>query len=536
MDSLSFSPFLSPRHQLEAQAQIIASLTAQLTDSGKDIRERDNKIVHQNARIDYLSQRVEQLEHMIRQANDRQFGVSSEQLPEQGRLFDEAEAEAAIEEAADTEADQIEVPAHTRQKTRKPAIPDNLPVVRVEHDLDEQEKACACCGGERHRIGEDSSRQLDIVPARAQVIEHVRFKYACRHCDDAGVETARAPIQPIPGSIASPGTLAWVVTSKYCDGLPLYRLSSILERGQLDISRATLSHWVIRAAELITPYYQLLHRKLVAQSVLHADETRLQVLSEPGKPATSKSYMWAYRTGIHSSHPMVLMDYQPGRGFEYPERFLKGFRGYLHTDGYAVYDKLPDVRRVACWAHARRKFHEANKLLPKAGQRKGSAFYALNEIQKLYGVEKALAGKPLPERQQIREEKARPVLDKFHDWLCRQQSRHLPKSPLGRAINYCLDQWPALMRYLEQGDLAIDNNVIERDIRPFAIGRKNWLFSQSQNGARSSAMLYSLALTARANALDPYQYFRKLFTELPNTPYEDWEQLMPWMLAEGQMG
>ncbi len=459
-----------------------------------------------------------------------QFGSSSEKHPAQDDLFNEAETCEAIEEIAEEPATEI-IEGYPRKKPGRKPLPKDLPRERIIHDLDEADKVCECCGGELHPVGEEISEQLDIIPAKVRVLQHVKLKYGCRGCEE-GVTTAKAPKQPIPGSIASPNTLAYVVTAKYCDALPLYRQSVIFGRFGVDISRSTLSHWMIKSAELLKPLYQAMHQHLLTEPILHADETTVQVLKELDRVAQTKSYMWLYRSGARSPHPLVLFEYQPGRGQCHPQQFLAGFSGYLQVDGYAAYNTLENIAPVGCWAHARRKFDEAVKLIPKAKQKAGKGMVAITTIQKLYRIEKQIKDLDTDARKAVRQEQSLPILMGFKQWLEKSEAQGLPKSKMGTAIGYCLNQWPKLMRYLDDGDLAIDNNIAERDIRPFTTGRKNWMFSNTPRGANSSAILYSIVLTARANNLNPYRYLQALFERLPNLDADDdLSGMMPWNIV-----
>jgi transposase len=381
-----------------------------------------------------------------------------------------------------------------------------------------------------HVCGSEISEQLKIIPARISVIRHKCTKYACRNCEQTAetsrVVTASKPKQPIPQSIASPEALAAVTTAKYCDALPLYRQAEILERGGLEISRSTLANWCIKGGELLKPLWLAMKKHLLSQTLVCADETPLQVLDEPGRKATSKSYMWVYRCSEFSEQPVVLYDYRPGRGQAHPQSFLEGYSGLLLCDGYSVYETLDDVLLAGCWAHVRRKFKDAEKAQPK---KNGRVQVALSYISKLYKIETSVKTATAEQRLAARQEKARPVLHAFKAWLDKAAEAVLPKSLLGKAISYTLNQWSKLQTYLQYGEVSIDNNVTERDIRPFTTGRKNWLFAQSVEGAESSAILYSLVMTCRANDINPYFYFRHLFTELPNREKGgDLSDLMPW--------
>lgn len=482
-----------------------------------------------------LQARVDFLEEQFRLAQLKRFAPSSEKYGAQGCLFNEAEQDVAtFTSAADDEADQG--PKTTPKKRGRKPLPAHLPRKRVEHDLPESEKVCHCCQGALHRMGEETSEQLDIIPATVQVLQHVRFKYACRQCDRHGeaskIVTSPMPAQPIPGSIASPATVATVLTAKYADGMPMYRLHDALLRSEVDVARTTLSQWAIKSGLLFAPLYEAMRQVLLACPVIHGDETRVQVLKENGRSAQSQSYMWVYRTALGSEQPVVLFDYQPGRGHEHPERFLGGFGGTVMTDGYAAWRMLKGRAHLGCMAHVRRRFDEALKAQKTPT---GRAKEALALIGKLYHIEKIAQGKPpdgmtvVEHSYQLRQVLSRPILDNLHAWLLRHQGEVVPKSLIGKAIHYALGQWRYLYGYIDDGRFPIDNNLIERDIRPFTIGRKAWLFSNSVAGADASAVIYSLMLTCRACAVEPYTYLLHILTELPRRqPGDDVSDLLPF--------
>lgn len=329
----------------------------------------------------------------------------------------------------------------------------------------------------------------------------------------------------IPKSMGSADAFAAVVTAKYVDALPLYRQVDILNRSGITMSRATLANWCVQLGNKIQPIIDAMKDKLLQETLICADETTVQVLREEDKKAQSKSYMWVYRSGEFTQNPVVIYDYQPSRAGACVRDFLTGYSGYLLSDGYSAYDTLEEVTQAACMAHARRKFTDAQKASPS--KKVGKPEKALNYIGKLYGIEKQAKGLSGVERQALRRQKAEPILNEFKAWLDEQNV--LPKGKLGQAISYTLNQWPKLLTYLEDGDISIDNNVTERDIRPFTTGRKNWMFSTSVDGAKASANLYSLVMTCRANDINPYYYFQHLFTELPTrTLSDDMSDLMPW--------
>ena len=492
--------------------------------------------------IGALQQRVSFLEDQFRLAQLKRFAPSSEKLGAQGCLFNEAEQD-AIAFPESEELDGADTPKSPSKKRGRRALPAHLPRKRVEHDLAEAEKVCACCQGALHRMGEETSEQLDIIPATVQVLQHVRFKYACRQCDRHGesskIITSPMPAQPIPGSNASAGTVATVLTAKYADGMPLYRQHDWLLRGEVDVARGTLAQWCIKAGVLLTPLYAALRQELLTSAFIHGDETKLQVLNEAGRKAQNISYMWVYRTALCHERQVVLFEYQPGRGHDHPERFLLGYEGAVMTDGYAAWRMLPGMKHLGCMAHARRKFDEALKAQKNPS---GRAKEALDMIGKLYHIESTVMRKPPPagstvveETYRWRQEKSRPILDALHAWLVKNQTEVMPQSLIGKAISYALGQWLYLYRYIDDGRAPIDNNLIERDIRPFTIGRKNWLFSSSVAGADASAVIYSLMLTCRACGIEPYAYLRHVLTELPQRQAgADVTDLLPFNFAAAE--
>ncbi len=475
----------------------------------------------------YQSQ-LEALYEQIRLLRHQRFGPSSEKAdPGQQDLFNEAEA--AVEESA-FEVEPAKAVSKPRKKPGRKPLPATLPRVEVVHDLPEAEKVCALDGTPLKAIGDEVSEQLDIVPARVQVIRHIRRKYACPGCQQT-VKTAGLPPQPIPKSVASPGLLAQIAVSKYQDGLPLYRQEAILNRIGVDLPRATLAHWMIRMGDAIQPLINLLRERLLSYDLIQIDETTVQVLKEPGKPATSKSYIWVQKGGPPDL-PVILFDYDPSRSQQVPLRLLEGFQGYVQTDGYEGYAAvcaMPDIIQVGCFAHARRKFDEAVKAQGKGEKAKaGKATKGLVYIQKLYRIETLIKHEPPEIRLQVREQEAKPLLAKIRAWLDQSLPTTPPSSAVGKALQYLHNLWDKLIRYCDDGRLNIDNNPIERAIRPFVTGRKNWLFSDTVKGAKASANLYSLIETAKANGLEPYHYLHHIFKEIPAAQsLEDFEALLP---------
>ena len=480
------------------------------------------------------------LEEKIRLLLHKRFGSSSEVAasPNQLRLvFDEAEqlqAESVNESVTDAH-DSTETLTYSRKKPGRKAIPDDLPRLVITHELPEAERWCGC-GGERHVIGEVISEQLDIIPAQVRVIRHARKKYACRRCED-GIKTAPLPPQPLPKSKASPGLLAFLITAKFADALPLYRQSVIFKRYGVNLPRQTLANWVIGCSTLVQPLLNLLQDTVLSGDALNMDETTVQVLKEVGRTAQHKSYMWV-RVGGKAQQRVVLFHYAPSRGGEVARELLEGYQGYLQTDDYAAYHRSgqqPGVIHQGCMAHARRKFVDAQKaaksgLSAKNKPKAGKTEVALGYFSQLYALEKRIKHLPDEARYEYRQKEALPILEAFRAWLDDALlSRVLPKGLLGKALSYLDKNWPGLTRYTEAGYLLIDNNAAENAIRPFVIGRKNWLFSYSPAGAQSSAVLYSLIETAKANQLEPYHYLKRVFTELPAArTLEQVEALLPW--------
>jgi len=341
------------------------------------------------------------------------------------------------------------------------------------------------------------------------------------------VVAAPKPERAFVGSIASPSVVAHIIEEKYVMGVPLYRQEKQWARRGVNLSRQNMANWVIHAADnWFEPIYNRMKECLLEENIIHADETGLQVLQEPGKKAESKSYMWLYRSGRYGPGA-VLYEYQPSRAAEHPIRFLSGFSGYLISDGYAAYGRLPDVTNAGCWAHARRKSDEAIKAAGGKGKNP-KAKEGLNFCGKLYGIEKELADVLPEKRHEERLLHSKPVLEAFLVWLKETKEISLPQSHLGKAIDYCLKQWESLNTFLSDGHLEIDNNRAERSIRPFVMARKNFMFCNTPKGAKSSAITFSLIESAKENGLNPYEYLKHLLEELPNASTKEMDKFLPW--------
>ncbi|HGT3364540.1 TPA: IS66 family transposase, partial [Pseudomonas aeruginosa] len=420
-----------------------------------------------------------------------------------------------------------EVVAPVKRRGKRKPLPVELPRVDIVHELPEHELTCPC-GCRKQAIGEETSEQLDIIPMQVRVIRHIRKTYACKACETAPV-TADKPAQLIEKSMASPSVLAMLLTTKYADGIPLYRFEKMLSRHGLDISRQTLARWVIQCGEQLQPLLNLMRDQLLGYPVLHCDETRLQVLHEPGRDPTAQSWMWV-QAGGPPQQPVVLFDYSTSRAQEVPLRLLAGFSGYLMTDDYAGYNAVAvqdGIERLGCWAHARRRFIDAQKVQPKG--KVGRADMTLNLINKLYGIERDHQDSSDLERHAARQQRSLPILGQLKAWLDKTQPQVSAQNALGKAVNYLASNWSKLVRYVEGGHLPIDNNRAENAIRPFVIGRKNWLFSDTPKGARASAQIYSLIETAKANGQEPYAWLRHVLERLPTaSSVEDYDALLPW--------
>jgi len=508
----------------EQLRQIIAGLQSTVAEKDELLAEQGNLLDEKDVHIDEWKSKYQSILEQFRLAQQRQFGKSGETANQLGLFNEGEEIDAAA--ADDTEPD-TETITYTRQKPKRKPLPDHLPRETIVHDI--EDKTCDCCGNDMHRIGEETSEQLEFIPAQVKVIEHVRPKYGCRHCEqqgtEVGIKIAPVPKSPIPKSVATASLLAHVITSKYQYALPLYRQEQMFRQFDIDLNRKTLAGWMMRCGELLEPLYQRLKADLLKQSVIQADETPVQVLKED----KHRCYMWVYCTGGDSPTDtgppnIVLYDYQASRRGQCVRDYLDGFKGYLQVDGYAAYDQT-DAILVGCWAHARRKFVEAKKAQPKG--KSGRADWAISHIQKLYRVETEIKDLDPADKRQTRQERARPLLDEFKAWLDRSANQVPPKTALGKAVAYTLGQWEKLARYLEDGNLQIDNNRVERAVKPFVIGRKNWMFSNTPNGARASAMLYSVIETIKANGLQPYDYLCYTLQAIAENP-NDVDRLLPW--------
>ncbi|MBA2653558.1 MAG: IS66 family transposase [Gammaproteobacteria bacterium] len=481
--------------------------------------------------IDLLKRQSEQIKTLteyLALARQRQFGTKSEKFnANQLNFFDEAVLPKNPEIILQAE-DEICVASFVRKKSPgRKALPSDLPRETIVYDLPEEEKICTCGCALTH-IFDDKSEQLEIIQPKIYVIQHVRKKYACRECEET-IKTAPYPKQPIPRSIAAPGLLSHVLVSKFQDHLPLYRQEQILRRIGVDIPRATLSLWVIRCAELLKPLTKFLHKYIMSYDVAYSDETTLQVLKEPNKTVQSKKYMWLFAGGSPDKFAFYY-HYHPDRSHTVPKEFFADYKGYLHCDGFPGYETLAtknnNITLSGCMYHARRKFVEVAKL---SKNKDSVSMTVVNYIGQLSKIEEEIKELTAEKKLAEREEKAKPVLDELYEYLVNKAPYIPPKSSLGQAVSYTLNQWPKLLIYLKDGRLENNNNRMERAIKPFVIGRKGWLFADSVAGANAASIIYSFVETCKWHGIEPYDWFKYVLKTLPLcSEHDDLELLLPF--------
>lgn len=473
---------------------------------------------------------IQQLKEQIATLNRKIFGTSSEQSKPQSLDVDMGEQAPST----DTKLQSAKILKLSPKNSGRKPLPPELPRETVIYTLPEEEQSCPCCNNRLCKCDEEIIERISVIPEHYRVIRHVQTKYVCRACEKFTL--ARAPKSMIPGSsYGSPEFLANVAVKRYQYGLPYYRQEQIFNSAGLPFNRTTLANLIISCADKLTPLYELLKEELLSQSVIHADETTFQVLKEPGRKADSTSFIWLYRSVKNELRPVVLFDYQETREGKHPKKFLTGnsehiFNGYLCVDGYSGYNNISNVERIGCMAHVRRKFDTALKALPSNAEG-AHAQHAIEMIGKLYGIERHISDEPPDKKYLIRQNQSIPILKEIKAWLDDMNPKVLPRSLLGKAINYALAQWHAVSRYVEDGRLAIDNNISEREIKSLVIGRKNWLFADSVDGAYSNAVMYSLVNSAKANGLDPHKYLYHLFEKMPYaTTIDEIGKLLPWSI------
>lgn len=455
------------------------------------------------------------------------YGSSAEKIAEdygQLNLFNEAELERQPLEP-EPKLEEITYKRRKSKKRNQEKIYGDLPIEEIVYDIPEEEKICEKCGSDMSFMKYEIRKELKIVPAKVSVVEHKKAVYVCKNCDKNGIEanfkTAKGVPALIEKSLASPSMLAYIMNQKFTNAMPLYRQEQEFKRMGVNLTRQTMANWMIKGANLLRPIYEEMRRELVSKQFLHADETPLEVLNEPGKEPSAKSYMWVYKTGQFEGNPIVLYDYEVGRSGEFAKKFLSGFSGYLHCDGWTGYDKVGNAKRCGCWAHLRRYFLNALEVQEDKTDYSTIAGQGFLMIQEIFALEKVDPKKPgekrkytLEETAEIREKKSPDKVKEFFEFCEENQGRTLPKSMTGRAITYALNQRATLEAFLENPKIELTNNSAERAIKPFVIGRKNWLFCNTPDGAKASAIIYSIIETAKANNLNPQAYLEQIFEKL----------------------
>jgi transposase len=502
--------------------------------SEKEFNELKNINKALETRILELEALVKQYEEQLRLSKHRQFGASSEKTSgwEQLGIFNEPENE-ADKKLPEPTLEEITYVRKKRVGKREEDLAD-LPVEVVEHTIPDEEQVCPQCGEPMHFMKYNTRREVIIIPAQAKVIEHKSAVYSCRNCEktsDSSVPiiTSPSPESLIKGSLASASIVAYIMTQKFVNAMPLYRQEKDFLRNGFILSRQTMANWSIYCAEnWLRPIYTLLIAFLIKFDIIQADETVLQVLHEPGKSANTNSYMWLYRTSASSEHPIAIYEYQPTRSSSHPKKFLENFSGYLLCDGYSGYHNLPEnIIIVGCLGHARRKFDEALKIIPKEQQETSATKIGFDFCNQLFIFEREFKDLDPQARYEKRIEKSLPIAKSLFEWA-ESIGGVLPKSALGKAINYLIAQKKYLMNVFLDGRLEISNNLAERTIKPFVIGRKNWLFCNTQKGANASSVIYSILETAIENGLKPYEYMKFLLETIPNTNTSKLVDLLPW--------
>ena len=484
----------------------------------------------QSEQINRLTNEISYLKEKIDYLLRDKFSSKSEKFSNQPSLFNQTDLETV---KVEDDPKEIKI-SYVKRKGGRTKPPESLPHIRVEHDINEKEKVCRC-GCNMVCIKEIITHQYDVIPAEFRVIQNVRLVYSCGSKCGAKLKTAPVALSVLPRHQVTPSFLATIGVQKFEDGLPLTRQAKIFKnRFGVQFTDTTLSNWMIKASELcLTPLIEKMNTLMIESDYIQADETTLQVLKEENKKATSKSYLWL-RVNKDEDKKIVLMNYSSNRGSNTASSLLKGFKGYLQTDGYPGYDpiaKKDGITQLGCWAHGRRRFADIIKSGESCVESKNIAKEIISLISKLYKVEKEIKTLPPDIKQKRREEESKPVIDEIDKWL----ERHITKAneyggKLKTAVNYLYRQFPKLIIYLEDGRLDIDNNRVENHVRPIAIGRKNWLFATSTKGANCLANWYSIIESAKINNLDPYRYLCYVFTMFPVYNYEnrDIDSLLPW--------
>lgn len=502
---------------------------------------KDAYIEHLENTIKDLQNQVNNLTEMVMLLRKEKFGPSSEKTPKQVEgqlsLFNEAEVEA---DASIQEPVSKEVKGYVRKnpRTKREELIKDLPVREILCETAENEQYCEHCNSKLKPLGREVVREeLEYIPAKLQIVRYVRMAYECprcKHTEHPFIKKALAPTSLMNHSLASPSSVANVMYQKYVNSVPLYRQEKDWERMGISLSRATMANWVIRCSQdYLIPVVEHLRKELLKHDIVHCDETPVQVLREEGKKPQTKSYMWLYRTGDDGKPPVILYDYQPSRNGDHAAVFLKDFNGFVHSDGYSGYNKLTGIIRCGCWAHLRRKFIEAIPKKTASDAPLTNAEIGRDYCNQLFEIERDLKHLSPEERKFKRLELEKPILEAFWCWL--ENLNVLNGSALGKAVTYAKNQKKYMENYLLDGRCSISNNAAENAIRPFTVGRKNWLFADTPKGASASAAVYSIIETAKENGLHIYTYLEYLLLYMPDTDWrnhpESLDDLMPWSEA-----
>ena len=522
------------------QLEELKTKYCELEDENSNLASKNTYLEEKNTYLEdkntELAKLVAYYEECFRLNQHRNFGRSSEKADADSRqmilIFDEAENEAQAKKPEPS----VEEITYTRKRRRctggKEDDFETLPVERVFHSIPEEERICPECGDTMHIMGHEKRRELEIIPAQVKIVEHEQEVYSCRRCERENIKVpvikAPMPEAVIKGSAASAASIAHIMVQKYMNGVPLYRQEMSFLNDGFFLSRQTMANWLIRASsDWFGPLYEQMRQSLLKEEILHADETVVQVLKEPGRSPHRESFMWLYRTGRYTETPAILYEYQETRSSAHPKRFLEDFKGYLHTDGYTGYKTLQkEIRLCGCWAHSRRKFHEAAQAAPPEERTNSASHKGLEFCDRLFALEREYEQLTPEERHKKRLEQSKPVSDAFFAWASSVCA--LPKSALGKALHYALEQRPYLETFYLDGRLELSNNRAERSIKPFVIGRKNWLFCCTPKGAKASSMIYSIIETAKENGLKPFEYLKYIFETMPNITKENYHTLLPW--------
>ena len=528
-DNASSTPDFSGLSTAEMMS-VISNLQAQLAAKEDALQNQQVQLKQHDETLQRRDNYIAILEELLRHKKIQQFAASSEKQPNQILLFDEAELEIEIDELREElpeDVEEADAPRRSR-KRRQRGFSDTLLRERIELTLSDEEKA-----GATKTFFTKVKEELEYIPAQLKVLEYWQEKAVFEQDGEERIVAAARPAHPLGKCIATPSLLACLITSKYADGLPLYRQEQMFQRLGHEVSRTSMAHWIIRLNDVFQPLINLMRETQNGSDYLQADETRIQVLKEDGKSVHSDKWMWVTRGGP-PGQPSVLFEYDPSRGGKVPVRLLDDFQGILQADGYSGYGQVcaaNKLTRIGCWDHARRKFVEASRAAPAKGKKgqPSKADVALSHIRKLYAIEKAARDLSDEERYQLRQEKSLPLLNTFKAWLEKNAAKVMKGLLTRKAMDYTLNQWDTLVGYCERGDLNISNAGAENAIRPFALGRKAWLFADTSQGAKASATCYSLIETAKANGLEPSAYIHHVLERIAGADtLEKLEALLPW--------